>query len=77
MEPVKLSELGFRGRNEALAFLKRLWHQEQTPCPLCGQTLELLHRKAKKSDCDWQCKACGKTYRTLHLLDEINEAMPD
>ena len=36
-----------------------------------------LGRKAKKSDCDWQCRSCGKVYRTIHLLDELNEQMPE
>lgn len=64
-------------RNEALRFLKRLWNGEPTGCPVCGNTLELLHRGAKKDNCDWQCKHCGKIYRTIHLLDELNEQMPD
>ena len=34
-------------------------------------------KKAKKSDCDWQCKNCNKTYKTMYLLDEINEQMPE
>lgn len=72
MEKAVLSELGFSGREEALRFLKRLWREEPTDCPLCGRTLEPLHRKAKKSGCDWQCRACGKVYRTIHLLDELN-----
>ncbi|MCR5165804.1 MAG: DpnI domain-containing protein [Oscillospiraceae bacterium] len=77
MERVILKELGFKTRNEALSFLKKLWREEQTECPICGSALELLHKKAKKSDCDWQCKNCGKTYKTLYLLDEINEQMSD
>ena len=76
MERASLSELGFGSRAEAAAFLKRLWRGEAAPCPVCGR-LELLHRMAKKSDCDWQCRACGKVYRTIHLLDELNEQMPD
>ena len=31
-----LKELGFRSRNEALAFLKKLWRQEKAECPICG-----------------------------------------
>ena len=77
MERIMLKELGFGTRNEALAFLKKLWKQEKTACPVCGNELEMLHKKAKKSDCDWQCKHCNKTYKTIHLLDEINEQMPD
>ena len=75
MERALLSELGFKTRNEALAFLKRLWRQEKAECPICSNELELLHKKAKKSDCDWQCKNCEKTYKTIHLLDELNEQM--
>ncbi len=73
MERVTLKELGFRTRDEALGFLKKLWDQQKARCPICGTELEPLHKKAKKSDCDWQCRNCGKTYKTLHLLDEINE----
>lgn len=77
MERAMLEELGFKTGNEARAFLKKLWQQKKTECPICGSDLELLHKKAKKSDCDWQCKKCNKTYKTIHLLDEINKKMPD
>jgi tRNA(Ile2) C34 agmatinyltransferase TiaS len=77
MERVMLQELGFNTRDEAMAFLKKLWQQEKTECPICGEKLELLHKKAKKSDCDWQCRNCNKIYRTMHLLNEINEQMPE
>ena len=77
MERVILKELGFNSRNEAIVFLKRLWNQEKTECPICGTALELLHKKAKKNECDWQCKNCNKTYKTIHLLNEINEQMPN
>lgn len=77
MERVRLKELGFKTRTEALAFLKKLWQQENADCPICGNKLELLHKKAKRSDCDWQCRNCNKTYKTIHLLDEINEIRPD
>ena len=77
MEKAALQELGFSARTEAVSFLKRLWRGEKTGCPLCGAELEPLHRKAKKSGCDWQCRACGKVYRTVHLLDELNEHLPD
>ena len=77
MERVILKELGFNSRNEAIVFLKRLWNQEKTECPICGTELELLHKKAKKNECDWQCKNCNKTYKTIHLLNEINEQMPN
>lgn len=77
MEKVLLKELGFHSRNEALSFLKKLWREEPAGCPVCGCTLEILHQKAKKDTCDWQCRSCGKTYKTMHLLDEINTQMPD
>ena len=76
MEKMTLNELKMNSRSEALAFLKKLWNGESAPCPVCGNTLELLHKKAKKSDCDWQCKTCDKVFRTLDLLDELNEKMP-
>lgn len=43
-----LKELGFKSRNEALDFLKKLWRQEKAECPICGSELEMLHKKAKK-----------------------------
>ncbi len=77
MERAALNELSFKSRKEAVSFLKSLWRGEKTACPICGEPLELLHKKAKKNDCDWQCRRCGKVYRTIHLLDEINEQMPE
>ena len=73
MTKATLGELHFASREDALRFLKALWRQEKTNCPICGCELEPLHRKAKKSDCDWQCRNCEKTFRTIHLLDELNE----
>ena len=72
MERVTLQQLHFASREESLRFLKALWRQEKTNCPLCGSELELLHQKAKKNNCDWQCRRCGKTFKTIHLLDELN-----
>ena len=77
MKRVLLKELGFKTRGEAISFLKKLWHEQAVDCPICGNALELLHTKAKKSDCDWQCRNCDKTYKTIHLLDEINKYMPE
>ena len=73
MEKITLNELKMNSRNDALAFLKKLWRGEGAPCPICGSELEMLHNKAKKSDCDWQCRQCGKVIRTLDLLNELNE----
>ncbi len=76
MEKVQLKELKMSSRAEVLQFLKKLWKEEPAQCPICGNRLELLHKGAKKDNCDWQCRACDKTYKTLHLLDELNEQMP-
>lgn len=73
MERVLLKDLNMADRKEVLAFLKKLWNEEKTNCPICGSELTLLHKKAKKSNCDWQCKRCNKVYKTIHLLDELNE----
>lgn len=75
MERVELKELKMESRNEVIRFLKKLWNLEKTNCPICGNELELLHKKAKKSNCDWQCKQCNKTFKTNYLLDELNEQM--
>lgn len=77
MERVLLKELGMTTRKEVLVFLKKLWNKEKTNCPICGNELELLHKKAKRNDCTWQCKKCNKIYKTIHLLDELNEIMPN
>lgn len=77
MERVCLQELNMTNREEVLIFLKRLWNEENTDCPICGSKLEWLHKKAKKNNCDWQCRRCNKVYRTIHLLDELNERMPE
>ena len=65
--------LYFPTREENLTFLKRLWTVQETPCPRCGSVLTPLHRKAKKSNTEWKCPACGEIYRTIHMLDELNE----
>ena len=77
MEKITLKGLNMNTRKEVLVFLKKLWSGERTNCPVCGSELELLHKKAKKSDCDWQCKKCNKIYKTIHLLDELNRQMPN
>lgn len=76
MQQIKLKELKMNSRAEAIAFLKKLWRSERVNCPICGNELEILHQKAKKSNCDWQCKHCEKTYKTINLLNETNEQMP-
>lgn len=74
MERLLLKELNMNTRTEVITFLKKLWNEENTPCPICGTTLEILHKKSKKSDCDWQCKKCNKTVKTIYLLDELNDS---
>ena len=61
-------------RDEEVRLLKRLWTGRPVTCPKCGQAqLTVLHRKAKKSDCDWKCPACGEVYRTIRMLKELPE----
>ena len=69
MEQDILEELGMPDRNEALKFLKKLWNEQPVPCPQCGETLEFMHKKAKKSNCDWKCPGCGAIYKTIRILD--------
>ena len=50
-------------RDEEVKFLKKLWTSQPVACPKCGNAqLKLLHKKAKKSNCDWRCPACGEIY---------------
>lgn len=59
-------------REEEVVWLKRLWRGEETTCPKCNNgTLVHLHKKAKKSDCDWKCPNCGEIYRTINMLKEL------
>lgn len=61
-------------REEEVRLLKKLWTSEQVLCPNCGEAeLVHLHKKAKKSDCDWKCPACGEVYRTIRMLKELPE----
>lgn len=75
MERATLKELNMTTREEVLTFLKKLWNHEKANCPICASELEPLHKKAKKNDCDWQCKKCDKSYKTIYLLDELNGQM--
>ncbi len=77
MERVLLKQLNVKSRSEVISFLKKLWNQEKTNCPICGIELELLHKRAKKSACDWQCKRCNKIFKIIHLLSELNEQIPN
>ena len=72
MDKVSLNELNMKSRDDVILFLKKLWNEEETNCPICDNKLELLHNKAKKSNTKWQCKNCDKIYNTIDLLDELN-----
>ena len=62
----------YKTRDEELSFLKRLWKEEPTLCPKCQRaTLVFLHKKAKKSNNDWKCPACGEIYRTINLFMDL------
>ena len=59
-------------RAEEVAFLKRLWREEPTLCPKCGDAaLTFLHKKAKKSNTDWKCPVCGEIYRTINMMMDL------
>lgn len=68
-----LKELNMNSRDEALIFLKSLWTKQETLCPICGAKLEYLHKKAKKSNTEWVCKKCNKIYRTINILNKLND----
>lgn len=59
-------------RDTEVTLLKKLWRGEAVVCPKCGSgTLTHLHKKAKKSDCDWKCPVCDEIYRTMHMLKQL------
>ena len=59
-------------RESEVQLLKKLWNKEEVLCPKCGAAhLVHLHPKAKKSDCDWKCPACGEIYRTIGMLKNL------
>jgi len=63
-----------QSREEEVRLLKKLWCGEGAVCPACGKAqLELLHKKAKKSNCEWLCPACGEIYRTIRMLKTLPE----
>ncbi|MBQ3102902.1 MAG: hypothetical protein IJC58_01305 [Oscillospiraceae bacterium] len=63
-----------KNRDTEVALLKKLWTNEAVTCPKCGEAvLTHLHKKAKKSDCEWKCSACGEIYRTIRMLKELPE----
>lgn len=60
-------------RDEAIRFLKSLWNETPQSCPLCRGKLDFLHKKAKKSNCDWICTVCGERYDTIKMLNQLND----
>ena len=61
-----------KSREEEVKLLKRLWTSQPTMCPRCGNAeLVHLHKKAKKSNCEWKCPACEEVYRTIHMFKEL------
>ena len=73
MEKDILNKLKMRSRDEAIVFLKSLWNENPQNCPLCGGKLDFLHKKAKKSNCDWICTVCGERYDTIKMLNQLND----
>ena len=73
MEKDILFKYKMHNREEAVKFLKSLWTETPLPCPLCNGKLDYLHKKAKKSNCDWICTVCGERYATIKILDTLNE----
>ena len=73
MEKDILTKLKMISRDEAVKFLKSLWSETPQPCPLCNGQLDFLHKKAKKSNCDWICTGCGERYDTIKILKQLNE----
>ena len=73
MEKEVLTKYNMTARAEAVAFLKSMWSEDPNPCPLCGGKLDFLHKKAKKSNCDWRCTACGERFDTIKILKQLNE----
>lgn len=72
METEVIETLKMKSREEVVAFLKSLWREDPQPCPYCGGGLDFFHKKAKKSNSDWVCKACGTRFDAIKLLSELN-----
>lgn len=74
MEKYVLKKYQMDSRDDAVIFLKSLWNETPQPCPLCEGKLDFLHKKAKKSNCDWICTICGERYDTIKILNQLNES---
>ena len=73
MENDVLKRYQMDSRDDAVRFLKSLWNETPQSCPLCEGKLDFLHKKAKKSNCDWICTICGERYDTIKILNQLNE----
>ena len=73
MDKDLLNKLKMNSRDEVVSFLKSLWTEIPQLCPLCGGKLDFLHKKAKKSNCDWICTVCGERYDTIKILKQLND----
>ena len=73
MEKDILNKLKMDSRDKVVSFLKSLWAERPQPCPLCGGKLDFLHKKAKKSNCDWICTVCDERYDTIKILKQLND----
>lgn len=73
MEKDILMKYKMDSRDEAVSFLKSLWSETPKPCPLYEGKLNFLHKKAKKSNCDWICTVCGERYDTIKILKQLND----
>ncbi len=73
MEKDVLIKLKMNSRDEVVKFLKSLWNETPQTCPLCNGKLDFLHKKAKKSNCDWMCTVCGERFDTIKILNQLNE----
>lgn len=73
MEKDVLRTLKMESRDEAVKFLKSLWNETPQPCPLCKGKLDFLHKKAKKSNSDWICTACGERFDAIKILKQLND----
>lgn len=65
MEKDVLEKYQMDSRDDAVRFLKSLWNETPQPCPLCEGKLDFLHKKAKKSNCDWICTICCYSFMDL------------
>jgi hypothetical protein len=73
MEKDIMNWIEISDRDEVVRFLKSLWSEKPQPCPICGGELGFLHKKAKKSNCDWICTVCNQRYDTIKILKQLND----